>query len=153
MHPCPLLRPDASRFQPGAPQRRAQVTSPEAAAVVVRPLLTGQDRERGVLIALDTRHRVIATTIVSIGTAANTFLAPREVFRDALLLGASAVVVAHNHPSGDPSPSDDDRLITQRLARAGATLGVDLLDHVIVGDPDWTSLARQGLCQGVTPAA
>ena len=100
------------------------------------------------LVALDTRHRVIGTTIVSIGTAAHTFLAPREVYRDALLLGASAIVVAHNHPSGDAAPSDDDRRITRRLARAGETLGVELLDHVIVGDPAWTSLARAGLCGG-----
>jgi DNA repair protein RadC len=122
------------------------VGSPAAAVAVVRPLLTGHDRERGVLVALDTRHRVIGTTIVSIGTAAHTFLAPREVYRDALLLGASAIVVAHNHPSGDASPSDDDRHITRRLARAGETLGVALLDHVIVGDPAWTSLARAGVC-------
>lgn len=146
VHPCPLLPPDVSGFQPGAPHHRVQVTSPDDAVAVVRPLLTGHDRERGVLIALDTRHRVIAPTIVSIGTAANTFLAPREVFRDALLLGASAVVVAHNHPSGDASPSEDDRAITRRLARAGDTLGVELLDHVIVGDPGWVSLARHGLC-------
>jgi DNA repair protein RadC len=122
------------------------VGSPAAAVAVVRPLLTGHDRERGVLVALDTRHRVIGTTIVSIGTAAHTFLAPREVYRDALLLGASAIVVAHNHPSGDATPSDDDRHITRRLARAGETLGVALLDHVIVGDPAWTSLARAGVC-------
>ncbi len=147
MYPCPLLPPELSGFQPGAPQHRVQVTAPADAVTVVRPLLTGHDRERGVLIALDTRHRVIATTIVSIGTAANTFLAPREVFRDALLLGASALVVAHNHPSGDASPSEDDRAITRRLARAGDIVGVDVLDHVIVGDPDWTSLARHGLCQ------
>ncbi|MBW3605488.1 MAG: JAB domain-containing protein [Actinobacteria bacterium] len=122
------------------------MTTPDAAAAVVRPLLVGHDRERGLLVALDTRHRIIGTAIVSIGTAANTFLAPREVFRDALLLGASAVVVAHNHPSGDPSPSDDDLRITRRLARAGETLGIDLLDHMIVGDPEWTSLAREGVC-------
>lgn len=146
MHPCPLLRPEVSDFRPGAPQHRMQVTTPDAAAAVVRPLLTGHDRERGVLVALDTRHRIIGTAIVSIGTAANTFLAPREVFRDALLLGASAVVVAHNHPSGDPSPSDDDLRVTRRLARAGQTLGINLLDHMIVGDPEWTSLAREGVC-------
>lgn len=150
VHTCPLLAADGTAFRPGAPSGRVQVGSPETALTVVRPLLVGHDRERGVLVALDTRHRVIATAIVSIGTAANTFLAPREVFRDALLLGASAIVVAHNHPSGDASPSDDDRRITRRLARAGDTLGIDLLDHVIVGDPDWISLARDGVC-GIQP--
>lgn len=146
MHACPLLPAERSAFRPGAPTARVQVASPETAVAVVRPLLVGHDRERGVLVALDTRHRVIATSVVSIGTAAHTFLAPREVYRDALLVGASAIVVAHNHPSGDASPSDDDRRITRRLALAGETLGIDLLDHVIVGDPEWTSLARLGVC-------
>jgi DNA repair protein RadC len=147
VHPCPLLAGE-SAFRPGPPADRKQVNTPEDVLVVVGPLLRGHDRERGVLVALDTRHRVIATRLVSIGTAAHTFLAPREVFRDALLLGASAVVVAHNHPSGDAAPSPDDERITRRLVDAGATLGVDLVDHVIVGDPAWTSLARLG-CGGL----
>jgi DNA repair protein RadC len=140
---CPLVSP-AMAFRPGPPRQRVQVTTPDSALAVVRPLLADRDRECGVLVALDTRHRVIATTLISVGTAATTFLAPREVYRDALLLGASAVVVAHNHPSGDPTPSADDERITRRLAEAGAMLGVDLLDHLVVGDPDWTSLARVG---------
>ena len=142
MHGCPLLAGEPG-FRPGPPDGHPQVNAPGDVLDVVGPLLRGHDRERGVLLALDTRHRVIATRLVSIGTASHTFLAPREVYRDALLLGASAVVVAHNHPSGDATPSTDDERITRRLAEAGATLGVDLLDHVIVGDPAWTSLARQ----------
>jgi DNA repair protein RadC len=140
---CPLLTPTGG-FRPGPPAERLQVTTPDSALAVVRPLLAGHDRECGVLVALDTRHRVIGTTLISVGTAATTFLAPREVYRDALLLGASAIVVAHNHPSGDATPSTDDERITRRLSEAGATLGVDLLDHLVVGDPGWTSLARLG---------
>lgn len=146
MHPCPLLTAGEAGFRPGPPDDRRQITIPDDAVDIVRPLLAGHDRECGVLIALDTRHRVIATTLISIGTVAHTFLAPREVFRDALGLGASAIVVAHNHPSGDATPSDDDRQITRRLAQAGATLGIDLLDHLVIGDPDWSSLARLGVC-------
>ena len=71
---------------------------------------------------------------------------PREIYRDALLAGASAVVVAHNHPSGDPTPSSDDREVTRRLAEAGETLGVDLLDHLVIAAEEWTSLARLGVC-------
>lgn len=141
MHTCPLLTAERA-FRPGPPQHRAQIATPDDAVAVVRPLLVGHDRECGVLVALDTRHRVIATALISVGTAATTFLAPREVFREALLLGASAVVVAHNHPSGDATPSADDERITRRLATAGTTLGVDVLDHIVVGDPAWTSLAR-----------
>lgn len=146
MHPCPLSTAGATGFRPGPPGERRQITIPDDAVDVVLPLLAGHDRERGVLVAVDTRHRVIATTLISIGTAAHTFLAPREVFRDALSLGASAIVVAHNHPSGDATPSDEDRQITRRLAQAGATLGIELLDHLVIGDPDWASLARLGVC-------
>lgn len=146
MHSCPLLVPADAGFRPGPPVGRRRIGVPDDAVPVVRPLLEGHDRERGVLVALDTRHRVIATAVVSIGTAAHTFLAPREIYRDALSFGASAIVVAHNHPSGDASPSDDDRRITRRLAQAGATLGVELLDHLVIGDPEWTSLARLGGC-------
>jgi DNA repair protein RadC len=143
---CPLLIRTAATFRPGPPGERLQIGDPTVAVDLVRPLLDGRDRECGVLVALDTKHRVIATTIVSIGTVAHTFFAPREVFRDALLFGASAIVVAHNHPSGDATPSSDDRQITRRLAQAGATLGVELLDHLVLGDPDWTSLAQLGVC-------
>ena len=146
MNPCPLLLRTAATFRPGPPVDRAQISEPADAIPLIRPLLEGHDRECGVLVALDTRHRVITTTIVSIGTAAHTFLAPREVFRDALVCGASAIIVAHNHPSGDATPSTDDRQITRRLAQAGAMLGVELLDHLVLGDPEWTSLARLGTC-------
>ncbi len=142
MTSCPLV---STAFRPGPPDQRRQVATPDDVVDVVRPLLAGRDRECGVLVALDTRHRVIATTVVSIGTVGTTFLSPREVYRDALTLGASAIVVAHNHPSGDPEPSADDERITRRLAEAGAVLGVGLLDHVVVGDPDWSSLARLGV--------
>ena len=93
------------------------------------------------------RHRAPKAG-VSAEELCSTFVSPggpREVFRDALLAGASAVFVAHNHPSGDATPSSDDRQITRRLAHAGATLGVALLDHIVVGDPEWTSLARLGV--------
>jgi DNA repair protein RadC len=146
VHACLLLARSGAGFRPGPPDDRAQISTPDDAVALLRPLFDGQDRECGVLLALDTRHRVIATTVVSIGTAAHTFLAPREVFRDALLSGASAIVVAHNHPSGDADPSDDDRRITRRLADAGATMGIELLDHLVLGDPGWTSMNRLGVC-------
>lgn len=137
--------PPGWRLRPANPAGRPQVASPEEALAVVQPLLAGADRELCLLVTLDTKHRLLAVTTVSVGTADHTFMAPREVFRDALLAGATAIVVAHNHPSGDPAPSADDRQITRRLAQAGATLGVELLDHLVIGDPDWTSLARAGI--------
>ena len=142
LRPCPP--PAGWAFRPGDPAARPQVSCPEDAAALVVPLLAGRDREHCLLVALDTKHRLVGVSTVSVGTADHTFMAPREIYRDALLSGASAIFVAHNHPSGDATPSADDRQITRRLAQAGTVLGVELLDHLVVGDPEWTSLARDG---------
>ncbi|MGI8574062.1 MAG: JAB domain-containing protein [Egibacteraceae bacterium] len=141
---CPTCAAE-TRLSSERPHERAQVTSPEDAVALVAPVLAGRDREHCLLVALDVKHRVLALSTVSVGTVDHTFMAPREIFRDALLQGASAIFVAHNHPSGDPTPSADDRRVTRRLGQASATLGVDLLDHLVVGDPDWVSLARLGV--------
>ncbi|HEX2027469.1 MAG TPA: DNA repair protein RadC [Nitriliruptorales bacterium] len=126
-------------------EQRPQVGSPEDAAALVGPELAGRDRERCVALLLDTKHRVIALGTVSVGSVDHTFMAPREILRDALIANASAVVLGHNHPSGDPEPSRDDELVTGRIVRAAEVVGVDLLDHVIVGGTRWVSLARRGV--------
>lgn len=131
-------------FAPGDPDARPAVTSPEAAAAVLVPLLAGADRERCVAALLDTKHHLLATAVVSVGSIDHTFMAPREIYRDALVANATAVVLAHNHPSGDPVPSADDRAVTRRLAAAGELVGVELLDHLVVAGERWTSLARRG---------
>lgn len=125
--------------------RGRDVSSPELAAEVLVPLLADRDRERCVAALLDTKHRVLDTVTVSIGSLDRTFMAPREILRDALLANAAAIVVAHNHPSGDPEPSADDERVTRRLVSAGRTVGVEVLDHLVVGGDRWVSLARRGL--------
>ena len=124
---------------------RTAVTSPEAAATLVVPAMAAADRERCVAALLDTKHRLLEVVTVSIGSLDHTFMGPREVFRDALLANAAALVLAHNHPSGDPEPSSDDELVTRRLVRAGELVGVEVLDHLVVGGPRWVSLARRGV--------
>jgi DNA repair protein RadC len=89
---------------------------------------------------LDGRHRPIAYQVVSIGTATASLVHPREVFQAAIGAGAVALIVAHNHPSGDPSPSREDRDITERLLRAGELLGIRLLDSVVVTDGTYVSI-------------
>lgn len=131
-------------FDPGPPLERALVDSPEAAAAHLVPAVAGADRERCIALLLDTKHRLLERATISIGSIDHTFMSPREVFRDALLANASAVVLAHNHPSGDPEPSRDDEQVTQRLVRAGTLIGVEVLDHLVVGDERWVSLARRG---------
>lgn len=135
---------DRRLYRPGATERPV-VGSPEVAADLLVPLLSGADRERCVAALLDTKHRVIEVVLVSVGSLDHTFMAPREVYRDALLANAAAMVLAHNHPSGDPEPSSDDAAVTRRLGRAGDLVGVELLDHLVVGGTRWVSLARRGL--------
>lgn len=132
-------------FAPGDASARPEVTSPESAARLLVPELAGRDRERCVAALLDTKHRLLEVGTISVGSLDHTFMAPREVFRDALLANAAALVLAHNHPSGDPEPSRDDELLTRRLVRAGELVGVELLDHLVVGGERWVSLARRGL--------
>ena len=96
------------------------------------------------LLLLDGRHRLLREVMASRGTLTASLVHPREVFRPALREGAAALVVAHNHPSGDPAPSGEDREVTRRLVQAGALLGVPLLDHVVVAERGWVSLREQG---------
>lgn len=143
-HACQRCQGAPGWFSPGG--ERPSVTSPEEAAAILVPVLDGADREHCVAALLDTKHRLLDTVTVSIGSIDHTFMAPREVYRDALVANASAVVLAHNHPSGDPEPSRDDEAVTRRLATAGQLMGIDLLDHLVVAADRWVSLARRGMC-------
>jgi DNA repair protein RadC len=143
---CPHCAGEQTRiYRPGAPEDRLEVTSPEAAAEILMPLMQGLDREHCITLNLDTRHRLLAATTVSIGSIDHTFMSPREVFRDALLRDAAAIIIAHNHPSGDAEPSRDDELVTRRLHKASEIIGVDVLDHMVIGHDRWVSLARRGV--------
>jgi len=118
---------------------------PEEVAALLVPLIGGADREHCVAVHLDTKHRVLSTVTISIGSIDHTFMTPHGIFRDALLENAAAVVLAHNHPSGDPEPSRDDERVTRRLVEAGRLVGVEVLDHLVIGGGRWVSLARRGL--------
>ena len=96
-------------------------------------------------LLLDTKNRVMKTCTVSIGILDSSLVHPREVFKDAIIASAAAIIVAHNHPSGDPSPSAEDRRITQRLHECGQLLGIELLDHIIIGDNRFVSLKERGV--------
>ncbi|MGO8671482.1 MAG: RadC family protein [Capsulimonadaceae bacterium] len=96
-------------------------------------------------IMLDSRNRVIAIRTVSIGDLTNSIVHPREVFKEAIVMSAAAIAVAHNHPSGDPSPSIDDVSITKRLISAGEILGIEVVDHIVIGDGVFASLKDRGL--------
>lgn len=111
---------------------------------LLRAFLADDPRERFVAVYLDTRNRPIAVHDAHVGTCDSSPVHPREIFGPALSLAATSIVVAHNHPSGDPTPSTNDRAVTDRLRQAGELLGVPLLDHVIVGDARYYSFADEG---------
>lgn len=107
--------------------------TPDDVARLLRAFIGDDPRERVVAAYLDTKHRPITVHEVAIGVADASHMHPREVFGPAVALAATALVVAHNHPSGDPAPSAEDRKITERLSQAGELLGIPLLDHIIFG--------------------
>ena len=123
---------------PGAPVRGGSDV-----AQIVRESVRHTKQESFFALLLDARHRVIGFRVVSTGGLQSAPVHPREVFGPAIREGAAAMVVAHNHPSGDPTPSDEDRRITERLREVGQLIGIELLDHVVVGDRRFYSFADE----------
>jgi len=125
---------------------RPQFRSPVELGQYLMPLYGGHRVERFGVLLLDTRLRLIRTSVLATGSADGVVVEPRDVYREALLASATGVVVFHNHPSGDPAPSSDDRLVTARLMHAGQLLGVTLVDHIILGAGRYYSFrAENGL--------
>lgn len=106
----------------------------EDAANILRGYIGNADREMFVVMVLSAKHIVNAINTVSLGILDASIVHPREVFKPAILSNASSVIVGHNHPSGDPEPSPEDVAVTRRLVDAGKILGIDVLDHIVIGD-------------------
>ena len=104
-----------------------------------------KDREHFVCLYLNARNQMIHREVISIGSLSASIVHPREVFHCAIRHSAANIILSHNHPSGDPSPSKDDLELTKRLKKAGEILGIDILDHVIVSENDFTSVKEKGL--------
>jgi len=121
------------------------IRSPQDAAGLVMSDLRAEKREHFVALFLDTRNQVVRQKTISIGGLDASLIHPRELFKEAISCLSASVVVCHNHPSGDPTPSQEDLDITKRLMEAGKIIGIDLLDHVVVGDGRWVSLKEKGL--------
>ncbi len=125
-------------------RRGLVVRRPEDLLPLLRAEFRGLDKERFLALYLDSRHRVLAVEIVSIGSLNASLVHPREVFKPAVVLSSAAIIVAHNHPSGNAQPSGDDLELTARLDRCGELLGVTLLDHLVVGDGEIVSIREYG---------
>jgi DNA repair protein RadC len=126
-------------------QTGVSLTAPQAVREYLISLLSSQEREFFAMVAVDTRHRVIATEILFVGTIDRSGVHPREVVRCALRHNAAAVILAHNHPSGVLEPSQADELITQRLKEALALVDIRLLDHFVIGGAYAFSFSEKGL--------
>lgn len=121
-----------------------KIENSRSAATALRPFFAGLDREQFLVACLDAKHAIIGVNVVSLGSLTLAIVHPREVFKAAILLNTGALLCAHNHPSGDPTPSPEDRVLTKRLRDAGELLGITLLDHVILGEDRIYSFADQG---------
>ena len=130
-----LIRGAAERPQLATPRQMAAYLLPQYGAATV---------EQFGIVMLDTRHRVIRIRIVSVGSLDSTVVHPREVFREAASASAAAIVLFHNHPSGDPTPSPDDLALTTRMVNAGTIMGIDVIDHLILADQRYFSLVEAG---------
>ena len=121
------------------------VKTPDEVMSLVRGRLKGKKKEHFLVLLLDTRGQVIKVSEISVGSLDTSIVHPREVFKEAIAASAASVIFVHNHPSGDPEASEDDIQLTKRLAEAGEIMGIDVLDHVIIGDKNYLSLKREGL--------
>lgn len=123
---------------------RPQLATPRQVAAYLLPQYGAATVEQFGIVMLDTRHRVIRIRIVSVGSLDSTVVHPREVFREAASASAAAIVLFHNHPSGDPTPSPDDLALTTRMVNAGSIMGIDVIDHLILADQRYFSLVEAG---------
>lgn len=126
-----------------------RISCPTDAVQMLNKFLEGADREKFCLLCLNTKNEPTCIATVSIGTLSSTQIHAREVFKTAITSNAAAVLLCHNHPSGDPEPSREDEEVTKRLVEAGQVLGIEVLDHIILGCGDrYISLKERGLLGG-----
>jgi DNA repair protein RadC len=124
------------------PSERTIIDSPTAAAAALSHELMWQSQERFAVVLLDVKNRLLGTQVITIGTATETLAPPREIFREAIRQGAIRVIVGHNHPSGNLEPSPEDIDLTRQLLSGAQVLGIPLLDHLILGNGDYSSLRQ-----------
>ncbi len=120
------------------------VGNPKEAYELVKEMLENEDREKLLACFLDTKSQPIAIHVVSVGSLNSSIIHPREIFKGAVLSNAASMILYHNHPSGDPTPSMEDCSATERIQECGKLMGIDVLDHIIVGDEVYYSMREKG---------
>ena len=124
---------------------RPSLKTPDEVAALVKGRLKGKKKEYFLAVLLDTRNQLIKVAEISVGSLDSSIVHPREVFKEAISASAASVIFVHNHPSGDTEASEEDIQLTRRLAEAGEIVGIDVLDHVIIGGGNYVSMKREGL--------
>ncbi|MDD3223208.1 MAG: JAB domain-containing protein [Clostridium sp.] len=121
------------------------INTPKDAVELGRRFLEDSDREQLLVCCLDTKNHPIAINVVSVGSLNSSIVHPREVFKPAILSNADSIIIFHNHPSGDPVPSKEDINVTKRLKESGKIIGIEAIDHIIIGDNSFCSLKEKGM--------
>ena len=132
-------------FQPQRPADRPQINCPQDVHTLLSPEMAGLAQEQLRVLLLNTRNQVMGQRVIYIGNVNSSVVRPAEVLRAAVIDSAPSIIIAHNHPSSDPTPSPEDVSITRELVQAGKLLGIDLLDHVVIGGDRWVSLKERKL--------
>ena len=128
-----------------APAARAVIRTPDDVAALLMPRFRYETKESFIAILLSTKNHVLKTPVISIGSLNASIVHPRELFREAINASAAAVILAHNHPSGDPAPSPEDVSLTRKLVDAGKLLDIPVLDHIVLGDGKYISFKEKGI--------
>ena len=125
--------------------KKVKIRSPQDVSDLLMEEMRHLDREHFKALSLDTKNRVICVETVSIGSLNSSIVHPRELFKNPLKRSSAALILVHNHPSGDPTPSSEDIEVTRRLCEVGKILGIEILDHVIIGEKSIVSLREKGI--------
>ncbi len=125
-----------------------KVRSPEEAAALMIPEMRDLDREHFKAILLNTKNGIIKIVTVAVGSLNAALVHPREIFKAAVGASAAGVIIVHNHPTGNPEPSAEDTDLTLRFVRCGELMGIELVDHIIIGGPDFVSMRERGFVSG-----
>jgi DNA repair protein RadC len=145
VHQIKAVNELARRLYSKSADKEYKITSPRDVADLMFPEMKFLKKEYLKVLMLNTKNVVISTETVSIGSLNASIVHPREVYRTAIKKSAASIIVCHNHPSGDPTPSNEDISITKRLKECGKIIGIELLDHVIIGDGIFISLKEKGV--------
>ncbi len=121
-----------------------RIGTSDEAVDLLRSLLADSDREKLIVCCLSSKNEPTSLSVVSIGSLNSSIVHPREVFKTAVMSNSASIIMAHNHPSGDTTPSNEDINITERIKQAGEIIGIKLLDHLIIGDCNYLSLKEEG---------